>query len=255
MGREERLNRTFCNLSSSGIAHLRDEGSDSGIRVDKSDGLRIRSNGLEKTDGVRIDSFGVLGEIADVVWNGEAEPMEITDLLEERDDLLIEVDGELESSSLRTILEIEDSTGDESGEVSTGDVGEPAVEDGLGLELASEAVALLLQLLPFGVKSPPISEHVLDSLHVRRELSFDLTSPDDRSGDGRKISKLRHEIRFRILVRFLESVVEETNVGFDGSNELFLILGDGTYISQRQYRLQSRRDATHLESWVGRIER
>ena len=204
---------------------------------------------------MRVNSFGVFGEISDVVRDRESEPVEIPGLLEERDDLLIEVDGELERSSLRAILEIKYSSGDEGGEMSAGDVGEPAVEDGLGLELAAEAVALLLQFLSFGVESPSVSEYILHSLHVRRELSFDLTSPDDRSSDGRKISKLRHEVRLGILVRFLESIVEKSNVGFDGSDELLLILGDRTCAPNHQSSSVTKQQATHLESWVERTKR
>jgi len=202
-----------------------EEDDDLGIGVDEVDRLGVGSNGFHQTDGVRIDLLCFLRERRHSVRNGESQPDQVPNLLEERDDLRIEVDDELVLISGASRLgHVEDSSVDLH--VPPLEIGEPGSEQRLSVELVLEASALALELLTFGVEFPSFPEDVLDSLHVHRELAFDLLRPDDGSGDGREISKLRHVVGFRVAVVGGELLVESLDVLLDGFDELSLVLLD-----------------------------
>lgn len=184
--------------------------------MDLGDGLRVRPDGLHEADGVRVHALRVLGRVADRVRDGEPEPKEVANLLEERDDLRIKVDRELElGPALRraVLRDVEQATRDLH--VAAVDVVEPGLVDRTRVELATEARALALELAAFGVELPALAEDVLDALHVGEELALDLFRPDDGAGDGRVIAELRHVVRLGVLVRPLELVVEEADVFLD----------------------------------------
>lgn len=218
--------RTLRNLLLRVVPELGDEGEDAGVGVNLGDGLRVRPNGLHEADGVRVDAFGVLRDVADRMRDLEAEPEEVANLLEEGDDLRVEVDRELERAALRAVLgDLEKATRDLH--APTVDVVEPGLVDRPRVELAAERLAFALELLALGIELPAFAEDVLDSLHVGEELAFDLLRPDDGAGDGRVVAELRHVVGLRVLVRLLELVVKEANVLLDRVDELRLVLGDG----------------------------
>lgn len=209
------------------IPVVREEDDDLGVVVDEVDGLGVGPDGLHEADGVRVDLLRLLRERRDSVRDGEPEPDEVSDLLEERDDLRIEVDDELVLVSRAPRLgDVEDASVDLH--VPSLEVGEPGGEQRLGVELALKACALALELLTLGVELPSLPKHVLNALHVRRELTLDLLRPDDGSGDGREVSELRHVVGLRVAVIGRELLVETFNVLLDGLDELGLVLLDGS---------------------------
>lgn len=98
----------------------------------------------------------------------------------------------------------------------------------LGVQLSSEVVTILLQVLTLNVQLPTFSKDVLDSLEIGVELSLKLTGPDDGSRDGRQITQLTHVVRLRLVVLLLELVVQRRDILLHPLDELSLILLDGS---------------------------
>jgi hypothetical protein len=60
--------------------------------------LSVSPYGLHQADSVGIHTLGILGHICDRMWHLETKPEQVTNVLEQRDDLRIEVDRELEAT-------------------------------------------------------------------------------------------------------------------------------------------------------------
>lgn len=243
--------------------------------VDEIDSLIVGPNGLHEADGVRVDLLCLLGHVGDVVRDVEVKPDEVADLLEERDDLRVKVDRQLEGAGRARLDDVEQPTGDLH--VSLLDVVQPGLVERAGVQLSLEARALALQLLALGVVLPALSENVLDPLHVGGQLPFDLTGPDDGTCHGGQVPELRHVVGLRVAVILDELLVKRLDVLLDRLDELRLILLDRSsdlcskvrrsVIRQATIRLElvanllsdeervePRKDAEHLVGVPGRTE-
>lgn len=246
--------RTLDELVLSLLVHSCDEGRNLWVRLELRDGLRIGPDRLHEADGVRVDTLGVLGEVAQCVRDLIAEPQEVPDLLEERNDLRVKVNDELEVAVLlATLGDAEQASADL--EVAPVDVGEPSLVDRTRVELLAEGLALGLEPLAFGVMRPFFAEDVFDSLHVVVELPFDLLRPRDRAGDGRLVAKLRHRVRLGRLEPELELVLQRADVVLDRVDELRLVLGDrAANLWADKERVELGKDAKHLVRVFGASE-
>jgi hypothetical protein len=191
-----------------------EENDDLRVGLDEVDGLGVRPHGLHQADGVRVDLLRFLGHVRDLVGDVVVQPDQVPHLLKERDHLRIKVDDELVLVRHPRSNDVKKPTRDLH--VPPLDVVQPGLVERSSVELLDERGRFGLELLAFRVLSPSLAEDVFDSLHIRRELTFDLTSPDDGAGNGREISHGRHVESVRVTVSRGEGLVEAFDVVLDG---------------------------------------
>lgn len=255
MSREEAAEvHTFNDLLLRLLVHRRDQGRDLGVRLEFRDRLRVSPNRLHEADGVRIDPLRVLGEVTQAVRNLVPQPEQIANLLEQRDDLRVKVDHELQVAVLLPVLgDVEQATADL--EVAPVDIGEPRFVDRARVQLLPERLALRLEALTLGVMGPLATEDVLDALHVVVQLALDLLRPCDRTGDRRLIAELSHSVGLGRLVAELELVLERADVVLHRVDQLRLIFRDGaTDLGANEERVELGENAEHLVRVLGAAE-
>lgn len=201
------------------------------VGVDDLDQLIVHPDRLHQVDRVRIDSLRLLGVVDDCMGNRKVQPKQISNLLEERDGLGIEIDGKLQGRlsvrlDRRVALSDDFEQPPSDSLFASCDILDPCFKDRRGVELLAEKVAFRLEPLSLGIHLPALSEHVFDTLHVGRELLLDLFGPDDSACDWREIAELRHVRRFGIAVVAGELQVEFLDVLLDRVDEARLVLLD-----------------------------
>src|SRR5260221_13680279 len=89
---------TFHNHPLRLIPIFGDKPFDALVGFHKVECLAVCPDGLHQTDRVGIHSLGILGHICDRMRHLETKPEEVTNVLEQRDYLWVEVDRELEAT-------------------------------------------------------------------------------------------------------------------------------------------------------------
>lgn len=88
------------------------------------------------------------------------------------------------------------------------------------VQLFPEVLSHLLQLLPFGMPHPVLSQHVLYSDHISVEFLFDLARSDNSACHFRESSKLAGLSSLCVCVMFLELLLQDLQVHFDSLDQL-----------------------------------
>src|SRR5712671_766421 len=123
--------------------------------------LSIRPYSLHQADCVGIHPLRVLGHIRDRMWYLETQPKQVANFLEQRDNLWVEVDCELETAPAQAD-NLEKSPC--NAHVAAIDVVEPCFEYWPRIELAAECGGFRLELLTFSIQLPAFAEYVLNTL-------------------------------------------------------------------------------------------
>ena len=139
--------------------------SNSSHLSDGAQGLSVGANAFHETNSVRVHTLGLLRDVVDAVGHLVAAPSQITNFLEQRNDLCIKVDVQLQDVSCGTVPADKEKTSGDL-EFPPSHLLEPGLEDRSGVELLLEHTALSLELLSFSVKRPVLAQDIFDLAHV-----------------------------------------------------------------------------------------